>query len=36
LSVIVFLALAPTIFDLGKTMLEEEVLTHKDIFIVVI
>lgn len=31
-SVIIFLTLALAVFDLGKTMLEEEVLMHKDIF----
>lgn len=31
-SVIIFLTLALAIFDLGKTILEEEVLMHKDIF----
>jgi hypothetical protein len=31
-GVIIFLTLALAIFDLGKTILEEEVLMHKDIF----
>ena len=31
-SVIIFLTLALAIFDLGKTIVEEEVLMHKDIF----
>ncbi|SIQ34513.1 hypothetical protein SAMN05880558_1035 [Aeromonas sp. RU39B] len=31
-SAIVFLTLALAVFDLGKTILEEEVLLHKDIF----
>jgi len=31
-GVIIFLTLALAVFDLGKTMLEEEVLMHKDIF----
>ena len=31
-SIIIFLTLALAIFDLGKTILEEEVLMHKDIF----
>lgn len=31
-SIIIFLTLALAVFDLGKTMLEEEVLMHKDIF----
>lgn len=31
-SVIIYLTLALAIFDLGKTILEEEVLMHKDIF----
>lgn len=31
-SVIIFLTLALAVFDLGKTILEEEVLMHKDIF----
>jgi len=31
-GVIVFLTLALAIFDLGKTILEEEILMHKDIF----
>ncbi len=31
-SVIIFLTLALAIFDLGKTIFEEEVLMHKDIF----
>ena len=31
-SVIIFLTLALAIFDLGKTIIEEEVLMHKDIF----
>jgi hypothetical protein len=30
--VIIFLTLSLAIFDLAKTILEEEVLTHKDIF----
>jgi hypothetical protein len=32
LSIIVFVTLSLAIFDLGKTILEEEVLMHKDIF----
>ncbi|PPA29088.1 hypothetical protein C3737_14805 [Aeromonas jandaei] len=32
LSAIIFLTLALAVFDLGKTILEEEVLLHKDIF----
>ena len=31
-SAIIFLTLALAVFDLGKTILEEEVLLHKDIF----
>lgn len=31
-GIIIFLTLALAIFDLGKTILEEEVLMHKDIF----
>ncbi len=31
-NVIIFLTLALAVFDLGKTILEEEVLMHKDIF----
>lgn len=31
-SIIIYLTLALAVFDLGKTMLEEEVLMHKDIF----
>ena len=31
-GVIIFLTLALAVFDLGKTILEEEVLMHKDIF----
>lgn len=31
-SIIIYLTLALAIFDLGKTILEEEVLMHKDIF----
>ncbi|UJF22687.1 hypothetical protein [Shewanella sp. OMA3-2] len=31
-GIIIFLILALAIFDLGKTILEEEVLMHKDIF----
>lgn len=31
-GVIIFLTLALAIFDLGKTILEEEILMHKDIF----
>ncbi|MFP4607212.1 MAG: general glycosylation pathway protein [Thiohalospira sp.] len=31
-SAIIFLTLALAVFDLGKTILEEEVLMHKDIF----
>ena len=31
-SVIIFLTLSLAVFDLGKTILEEEVLMHKDIF----
>lgn len=31
-SIIIFLTLGLAIFDLGKTILEEEVLMHKDIF----
>lgn len=31
-GVIIFLTLALAVFDLGKTVLEEEVLLHKDIF----
>lgn len=31
-GVIMFLTLALAIFDLGKTILEEEILMHKDIF----
>ncbi|MBL4762470.1 MAG: general glycosylation pathway protein [Gammaproteobacteria bacterium] len=31
-SVIIYLTLALAIFDLGKTIIEEEVLMHKDIF----
>jgi hypothetical protein len=31
-SVIIFLTLALAVFDLGKTIFEEEVLMHKDIF----
>ncbi len=31
-GIIIFLTLGLAIFDLGKTMLEEEVLMHKDIF----
>jgi hypothetical protein len=31
-GVVIFLTLALAIFDLGKTILEEEVLMHKDIF----
>lgn len=31
-SIIIFLTLALAVFDLGKTMIEEEVLMHKDIF----
>lgn len=31
-GVIIFLTLALAVFDLGKTVLEEEVLMHKDIF----
>lgn len=31
-SIIIFITLALAIFDLGKTILEEEILMHKDIF----
>ncbi|MCG9698405.1 PDC sensor domain-containing protein [Shewanella sp. Isolate11] len=31
-SIIIFITLALAVFDLGKTILEEEVLMHKDIF----
>lgn len=31
-GIVIFLTLALAIFDLGKTVLEEEVLAHKDIF----
>ncbi|MES9971355.1 MAG: PDC sensor domain-containing protein [Candidatus Thiodiazotropha sp.] len=31
-GIVIFLTLGLAIFDLGKTVLEEEVLTHKDIF----
>ena len=31
-GVVIYLTLALAVFDLGKTMLEEEVLMHKDIF----
>ena len=31
-TIIIFVTLALAIFDLGKTILEEEILMHKDIF----